>query len=200
MSEITVPDYDNLLLDKLALSAPAQVNRSAWTGRRKVIGLPGAETWTGAVTIDTISTENEERPWRAFLAALRGPDNWFKWMLPCATHLGAKPNVASGAGNGYTLPLTGMQPSTTILRAGQYMTVPLPSGHKRAVCLTADLVANGSGAGTASFAPALGETPAAGATVETLAPYIPMAPTQTTLGFDMADGLSGTSFEVEEAR
>ena len=199
MTEITIPAPDDLLLDSLTLYAPAQVNRSAWTGRRKVVGLAGAEIWRGKARIDTIATETEERPWRAFLFGLRGPANYFKWLLPPNRHIGPKPTVASGATAGYALPLTGMQPSATILRAGQFMTVPLPSGHKRAVCLTADLRTDGSGNATAAFEPALNEIPTLAATVETAAPFIPMSPSEPTQGLDSADGVSGASFDVEEA-
>lgn len=199
MSEIAIPSPDDLLLDSLTLYAPAQVNRSAWTGRRKVIGLAGTEIWRGKATIDLICTEEEERPWRAFLFGLRGPVNWFRWYLPCQRHIGPKPAVAAGASDGYTLPLDGMQASATILRAGQFMTVPLPSGHWRTVCLIADLRTNGSGQATATFEPALNETPAENAIVESAVPFIPMAPVEPTQGLDSADGVSGASFDVEEA-
>lgn len=199
MSEVTVPSPGDLLLDRLELSSPTQVNRSTWTGRRKVIGLPGVERWQGAVSIADIATETEERQWRAFLFALKGPANWFRLPLPCNQHPGGRPTVAAGTTNGYTLPLAGMAANTTILRAGQFMTVPLPSGHFRAVCLKADLVSNGSGTGTASFEPALNETPTLGATVETLNPFIPMAPVEPVLGLSMSQGVSGTSLDVEES-
>lgn len=199
MSEIAIPAPDDLLLDGLTLYAPAQVNRSQWTGRRKVVGLAGAEIWRGKATIDLICTEEDERPWRAFLFGLRGPVNWFRWNLPCQRHIGPRPTVAAGASNGYTLPLAGMQANATILRAGQFMTVPLPSGHKRTVCLTADLRASATGTATATFEPALNETPALSAVVETADPYIPMSPVEATQGLDSADGVSGASFDVEEA-
>ncbi|MES2904634.1 MAG: hypothetical protein V4696_10655 [Pseudomonadota bacterium] len=199
MSEIAIPVPADLLLDSLKLFTPAQVNRSAWTGRRKVIGLSGAELWRGQATIDLIATEEDERQWRAFLFGLRGPVNWFRWALPCQRHIGPRPAVAAGASNGYTLPLDGMQASATILRAGQFMTVPLPSGHSRTVCLTADLRTNGSGQATATYEPALNETPTENATVETADPFIPMSPTDPTQGLDSQDGVSGASFDVEEA-
>lgn len=199
MTEITVPDYDDLLLTSLRKQAPTQVNRSTWTGRRQVVGLAGAETWRGNVTIDILPTEEREQPWRAFLFALEGPANWFKWPLPRNTHNGPKPTVASGAGNAYTLPLEGMQANARVLRAGQFMTVPLPSGHSRAVCLLADLMTNADGEATASFKPALNETPVEGAVVETADPFIPMAPVDSELGFETSDGISGAAFEVEEA-
>lgn len=200
MSQIVVPDYANLLLDGLDLHTPGQVNRSQWTGGRKVVGMPGSEVWYGRATIDLLATELEERPWRAFLFSLRGPVNWFRWPLPCHTHLGPKPVVGASATNGYTLPLTGMQPNCLILEAGQFMTVPLPSGHFRAVCLGADLRSDASGDATASFVPALGEIPEADAEVETTDPFIPMSLASDRQGFGMADGVSGASFDVEETK
>ena len=149
MSEITVPDVNDLILTGLSLSAPAQVNRSKWTGKRKVVGLPGIELWRAQISIDIQATEEAERPWRAFLWGLKGPTNWFRHILPCATHAGSKPTVAAGASDGYALPLTGLSVSTAILKAGQFMTVPLPSGAYRVVCLTADLTSDGSGNATA---------------------------------------------------
>lgn len=200
MSEVAVPDYDDLILSGLDLSAPAQVNRSVWTGSRKVVGLPGAEVWRGKAAIDGQATEEAERPWRAFLWSLGGPENWFRWPLPCNQHIGPKPLVHAASEDGYTLPLDGMQPSTTILFAGQFMTVPLPSGRYRAVCLTEDLVTNGSGQATATFRPALTEVPADNAEVETARPFVPMSPVSPTQGFAMDSGVSAASFDVEEAR
>lgn len=200
MAEIAVPDVTNITLDALELLAPAQINRSAWTGGRKVVGLPGAEVWSGKVTVGPIATEDEERPWRAFQFGLRGPQNWFKMLLPCQAHSGNRPTVASGASNGYTLPLTGMTASTTILPAGSHMTVPLPSGRIRTVVLTAALVANGSGAGTATFEPALTEVPTLAATVETKNPYIAFSAVDPAQGFAFSNGVSSASFDVEEMR
>ena len=199
MTEIIVPNADDFLLDSLRLRAPAQVNRSTWTGRRKVIGLAGTEVWTGQATIDLITTEEQERQWRAFLFALEGPVNWFRWRLPCNSHIGPKPTVDTGASDGYTLPLTGGQPNARNLRAGQFMTVPLPSGHARPVCLTADLRFDASGDATAQFKPALNETPTEAVTVETTDPYVPMSAVDTEQGLNSADGVSGTTFDVEEA-
>ena len=200
MTQIIVPDNDNLLLDGPYLDSPSVENVSAWTGARKVVGGPGAEVWHGRVTIGALATEQEERQWRAFLFALYGRMNWFKVLLPCAVHSGNRPTVAAGATNAYTLALSGMTPSTTILTAGQWMTVPLPSGRFRAVCLLNNLTSDGGGNATAHFAPALTETPTAGATVETKNPFIPFASAENRLGFSLADGVSGTSFDVREYR
>lgn len=200
MSEIAIPIKDDLVLTGLRLETPTQVNRSAWTGTRKVVGLAGAELWSGSVAVNLITTENEEREWRAFLFALGGPANSFRYYLPCNTHIGLRPVVASDPGDAYTLGLKGMQENARILKAGQFMTVPLPSGHERAVMLTADLRTDGTGAATAEFRPALGEPPAVGATVETVNPFIPMSPTSSNLGLATENGISSFAFDVEEAR
>lgn len=199
MTEITVPDHDEIIVRSLDFDVPAQVNRSGWTGGRKVIGLPGAERWQGAIEIQDIATEADERKWRGFFAALRGVQNWFRVYLPCQSHIGPAPVVGSSPGNGYTLPLTGMQANTRILETGQHMTVLLPSGRYRAVRLTADLVTDGSGNATANFAPALSEVPDVGAAVETARPFVPVSATSTRLGFAMDQGVSGIAFEIEEA-
>jgi hypothetical protein len=144
-------------------------------------------------------TELEERPWRAWLFAMKAQINTFNWPLPCNQHIGPKPVVAAGATAGYSLPLSGMTPNALILEAGQFITVPLPSGHNRAVCLSADLLTNGAGTATAQFNGALNEIPTLGATVETAAPFIPMALVTETQGFSLSGSVSGTSFDVEEA-
>lgn len=200
MSEKIIPSTGRLILDGLFLSSPAQVNRSQWTRTRKVVGMPGVELWTGKATIAPLATEAAERPWRAFLFGLRGPVNWFRWRLPCNRHIGPKPVVDVYPSDGYELPLAGMQPNARILLAGQFMTVPLPSGHARAVCLMADLRADADGNATAVFEPALSEVPAEGVEVETTDPYIPMSLIEPEQGFSAIQAVSGASFDVEEAR
>ena len=199
MPEVIPPNYDDIEIKELDFEEPAQINRSAWTGTRKVIGLPGAALWRGKIEVMNIATEAEERPWRGFKAKLRGVQNWFKLYLPCQSHIGPAPVVGASPGNAYTLPLTGMLANTTILWAGQHMTVPLPSGHKRAVRLEADLITNGSGAATAQFSPALNETPVVGAAVETANPYVLVTAASASNPFSTSGGVSGFSMDVEEA-
>lgn len=199
MTLITVPDNSNLIIQSIDHDAPAQVNRSPWTGKRKVSGLPGGEIWYATATVEDIATEEEERQWRAFLMQLRGQQNTFNLLVGCQSHLGSKPQVRSGANSGYTVPLDGMQASTTILLAGQHMTIPLPNGHNRLVQLTADLTANASGEAVASFGPALNQTPAENATVETQEPFLPVAQTNSRNGLSYSQGVSGFPLDLEEA-
>lgn len=199
MTQITVPDYSAIILTDIAVDVPAIANRSIITSRRQVVGQPGAERWYLSATIDAIATEQDERPWRAFLFGLKGIRNYFHFRVACQAHSGSRPTVAAGASNGYTLPLAGMTPNTSILQAGQYMTVPLPSGHKRLVALLVDLVSNGSGNATATFNVALNEVPTTGATVETLDPYVPVSSTDRRTSISYDNAVTGISLSLEEA-
>jgi len=199
MTLLTIPDPDALIILGFDIDAPQQVTRSAFTSRRKVVGSPGAEVWRFKLAIEPLATEWDEQPWRAFWFGLRGQANTFHLPMPCQRHLGPRPTVDSGATNGYELPLTGMWASTRILRAGQYLTVPLPSGHARLAMLTADLVTDSSGEAVASLNVALNEVPAGGTTVETGDPYCPVALSQSRVGMSYDNGVGGFTFEVEEA-
>lgn len=195
MAEITVPDK-SLIVDKVwELDSPAQVNRSGWTGRGKTVGLPGAELWSFSARVRFRSTIADQRPWRAFFTSLKGLQNTFKFHLECQRHIGPAPQVDTGAGDGYTLPLKGMSASTILLVAGQCMTVPLPSGHMRLVCLADDLITDAAGKAVANFTPALGEVPALNAVVETANPYSPVM--LTTRKFSSGGG--SFAFDAVEA-
>lgn len=200
MALLTVPDTEALILTSLRPDVPDQLNRSIWSRKGKVVGMPGAEVWRGSAVVGPIVTEMEERPWRAFLHGLKGRQNHFHWVIACQRHVGGMPLVNSASSPGYSLPLDGMQPSTRILSAGQYLTVPLPSGHKRLAMLMADLITNSSGEATAQLNLALGEIPANNAVVETAFPYIPVICTEGNpdLYYDPQNGTSSASLNLEE--
>lgn len=199
MPEILVPDRKAITLDAYDLAVPSQVNRSQWSGSSKVIGLPGAEVWTAKITIDGLATEESEWPWRAFLLALKGQQNWFRLLMTCQRHIGPMPVVDAGAGDGYTLPLTGMAPSTTILRAGQWMTVPVAADSYRLVVLTSDLITDASGKAVAQVEPALRVAPTAGTAVETAEPFMQVRKADGSAGFSYSDAVAGRSLDLEEA-
>lgn len=197
MSEVIPPE--GLIVTALALNTPAQNNQSVWTRRQRKTGLPGAERWQVGVEIPEINNEQEERQWRSFLFGLRGVLNWFKLPLPCQTHIGPEPVVAAGGVVGtYQQPLKGMDPSTTILFAGQFLTFTLPVGRPRTVMLTEDLVTNGSGAAIARFVPSLGQVPATDTPVETSNPFIPVCAVDEVNALSYSQGVSGTSFSAIE--
>jgi len=199
MALLTVPDTEALILNSLTLDVPDQQNRSIWTRRRKVVGLPGAEMWMASFSLEPLATEDEERPWRAFLFNLRGRQNHFNYPMPRQRHVGGKPLVNAASAAGYTLPLDGMQPSTRILSAGHYMTVPLPSGHNRLVMLAADLITDASGQATAQLNIELGEIPADNATVETAEPFIPVCNSDPRVTINWEQAVAGIGFNLEEA-
>lgn len=199
MAVLEIPDRDALIILSIDAVVPDQLNRSIWSSRSQVVGLPGAEYWTARAAIEPLATENDERPWRAFLFGLRGRQNIFHLPAACQSHVGSKPKVNAALSTGYTLPLDGMTVSTTILKAGSFITVPLPSGHKRLVMLMADLVTNGSGQATAQLNFALGEVPADNAEVETLQPYVPVRSVGGGIGLGWENAVSGASFDLEEA-
>lgn len=199
MALLEIPDPEALILNSLTLDVPDQQNRSIWTRRRKIVGLPGAEMWMASFAIEPLATEDDERPWRAFLFNLRGRQNHFNYPLPRQRHVGGKPLVNAASTSGYTLPIDGMEPSTRILSAGHYMTVPLPSGHNRLVMLAADLITDSGGAATAQLNIELGEIPANNAVVETGDPFIPVCNADPRVTINWEQAVAGIGFNLEEA-
>lgn len=199
MALLEIPDTDALILLSLNPVVPDQLNRSIWTSRSQVVGLPGAEYWTARVALEPMTTEDEERPWRAFVFGLRGRQNHFHLPIACQRHVGGKPLVNAATLSGYTLPLDGMQPSTRILKAGDFITVPLPSGHYRTVMLTADLITNSSGEATAQLNFALNEVPANNAIVETAKPFISVRSAGGENGMSWENAVSGAALDLVEA-
>ncbi len=180
------------------IDVPQQVTRG-WSKRRKVVGLPGAETWRCTLSLEPVATELDERQWRAFVVEMQGQENHVHIPANCQQPPAPSCTVRAGATNGYNLPLGGLPASSLILSRGEYMTAALPSGHFRMVMLMADLVSNGAGQATATFKPALNEAPTVGAIVELANPFCPMSFTESRNGWGVSDGLSSFSFAMEEA-
>lgn len=203
MTIITPPARLPLRGVKWRCPEPAQLNRSGWTGTSKLVGLPGVAIWTLSATFSTIVGEDRAKQWRGFFASLRHQRHSFpvRAIESAAQTTAANPTVRAGAGNADTVPLQGLPLNKTVLLAGDLITVPLPSGHQRLVCLTAPLVSNGQGQGTATFGPDLGEIPAAGAMVEIREPYGLMRQTSEPPGWDVDAGQTyAFTLTAEEAR
>ena len=131
------------------------------------------------------------------------PFNWFPVRAVEAKQTSAaNPTVRAGAGNANTVPLAGLPGSATVLDAGDFLTVPLPSGGVRLVCLTTPLTTDAAGNAVATFWPELGEIPNAGATVEIQWPYSYVRLTQNNpAGWDIDAGQKYTfQIDAEEAR
>lgn len=183
-------------------NVPAQVNRSGWTGKRKVVGRGGAFWWSMTGEFVPIVGATNVPAWRGWFLDLEGPIHTFPVRAVEAQQtLSANPIVAAGTTNGFNVPLQGLPPSTTVLPKGSLMTITLPSGHGRLVSLSAALVTNGAGAGTAIFKQELTETPAIGAAVEIRWPYSTMSlASDFPAGWGVDPGqVYSFSIEAEEA-
>lgn len=197
MPILTVPDSEAVIIDRFDLDTPAQVNRSAWTKRRKVIDLPGAQMWSFQFHIEGVNTELAERPWRSFLVRLGGPANPFRLPVACSQHTGPKPRTQENS-SGSTLRLSGFAGAQSMY-AGQYLTVPLPSGHERLVMIINDFIADGGGNAIATVLPPLDEVPVSGLTVESINPWALVALPDSRNGWSLSDGISDFQFTAEEA-
>lgn len=201
MATITPPAPLKLRGAKWRVLDPAQVNRSRWTKKRKVIGLPGAASWSVSGQFVPIIGETAMLGWRAFFLDLRGVANRFPVRATERQQTtAANPVVGSSPGAGMTLPLSGLPASTTVLKRGHMISVTLPSGHQRLAGVQADLVTNASGLATAVLSIELGETPAVGAAVEIRWPFALMAMKEQEQGWDIDPGLIyGFTLDAEEA-
>lgn len=203
MAIITPPAPFRLRGAKWRLPPSAQVNKSAWTGNSKAVGLPGSQSWTVSGTLVLKIGQANAKPWRAFFVQISQPFNWFPVIAVEARQTtAANPTVRAGAGNANTVPLAGLPGSATVLGAGDMMSVLLPSGRVRLVCLTTPLTTDASGNAVANFMPELGEIPNAGAAVEIQWPYTYARLTQNNpAGWDIDAGQKYTfQIDAEEAR
>ena len=149
------------------LVQPAQQNISQWTGKRQV--LPSSRGWWEcAITLPPIVGETDANSWRSFFAKARGAANDFQ--VPAneiAQSSATATPLVNGAGQtGRTLATDGWPLSSTVLKAGQYVTIG-----NQMLQLTADVVSNGTGQATISFEPAIRVSPADNAAIEFKNPY-----------------------------
>jgi hypothetical protein len=179
------------------LNDPSQVTRSELTGASKFLELPRARfTATVEVAPAVIA---DFLPWRAFAAAVKGRRNTFH--LP-AIKPGEQPTVGTscavnGAGQtGSALNLFGLLPvSSTVLKAGAVI-----CADDRLYILTADLVSNAGGLGTAQLSPKIRFAHPDGANVFTREPFGTMRMVSDDTGWiDLIDNYQPFSFTCEEA-
>lgn len=194
MTIIAMPASARIRQVRWSLDRPAQVNRSAYSGARRVVANPWHGKWTAQVELAPIVGEANVRAWRSFLASLKGQINTFK--LPATEgpqYLGSDATASAGAAQGATsITLSGVRP----LPAGMMVTVSLPSGNKQLVVLTADI----STAGVITFEPPLREAISIGAVIEAVKPYAHVALADSAFEWSVDPGTQyGIGFNVEEA-
>ena len=171
-----------------------QVNRSPWTGNRKVMGLPGGEHFSVSCSPREAATESAERLWRAFVVRLRGSENMFAMPFACDQFPEAtdNPQVSSAvAGNGFAT-LTGIPAGG--LKAGMGLTFGLSDLSRQLVIVTED---TGSGTQVVRFEPTLRKN--ATGEVEAKNPYATVALTKDNTGWSRSQGRFVVAFDAEEA-
>jgi hypothetical protein len=170
------------------LERPAQVHRSAYTGKRVVVANPWFGRWLAKVELSPIVGEANVLQWRAFLGSLRGQIHTFRLPVterPQNSNAGV--TVSSTAAQGATsMTLAG---AATALLPGQFITV------------NEQLLQVVSVAGAAvTFEPRLRVQATAGTGVITSEPYALVSLAGDSSGWAVDAGqLYGIGFEVEEA-
>ena len=149
------------------LVMPSQTNISEWTGRRQTIAS-GRGWWECQLSLPPIVTSTRVNAWRAFIAKARGRANDFQIPVdPTAQSASAATPLVNGASQtGRTLATDGWPVSTTVLVAGQFVTIG-----NQLLQLTENITSNASGVATLTFEPPIRVSPADNAAIEYKNPY-----------------------------
>lgn len=149
------------------LVQPAQQNISLWTGARQVLPS-GRGWWECSITLPPIIGESSVNIWRSFIAKARGSANDFQVPVNeiAQSSLTATPLINGANQSGRSLVTDGWPISTTVLYAGQFVTIG-----GQLLQLTDDIVSNSSGQATINFEPAIRVKPSDNDEIEFKAPY-----------------------------
>jgi hypothetical protein len=192
MPQITFPPFAKVIRLEPTLEVPGQINRSVWTGRSKIIGLPGSEFWRFTVGLRATVTERRAREMRAFLTGLRGMGNYF--------HLPVTPNRQATANPNGSLTANVLAGARTVSTSGIADAVPgmfftlMGVDHHRLV-----VAQSGTGASTLVFEPPLTHPMSTGMGIEAWFPYarVRLADPRTT--WSEENGVMNVGLSVEEA-
>lgn len=167
MATITYPAMPKPQGMSWRLVMPAQTNVSDWTGRRQTIAS-GRGWWESQVTFPPIVGTTNVNAWRAFIAKSRGKANDFQVPVDATAQSSAVATpLVNGAGQtGRTLSTDGWPVSSTVLQAGQYVTIG-----NQLLQLTESVTSNASGVATLNFEPPVRTSPADNAAIEFKNPY-----------------------------
>lgn len=167
MATITYPSTPKPNGMAWRLVMPAQTNISEWTGRRQTI-TSGRGWWECQVSLPPIVGSTGVNTWRSFIAKARGRANDFQIPVdPTAQSASASTPLVNGASQtGRTLATDGWPVSTTVLVAGQFVTI-----NNQLLQLTENVTSNGSGVATLTFEPPIRTSPSDNAAIEYKNPY-----------------------------
>lgn len=195
MATITFPSTPSPASMSWRLVQPAQMNISEWTGARQVMPS-GRGWWDCNVEMPPIVGESRVNAWRAFFGLAQGAANNFRVPVSPTAQSSASstPRINGAAQTGRSLITDGWPVSTTVLAAGQYLTI-----NDQLLQLTAAVTANASGQATISIAPAIRVSPADNALIEFKNPYALMFFTEDP-GYSVEAGaVYSLSFNLRES-
>ena len=167
MATITYPSTPKPSGMSWRLVMPAQTNVSDWTGRRQTIAS-GRGWWECQLSLPPIVGTANVNAWRSFIAKSRGRANDFQIPVDATAQSSATATpLVNGAGQtGRTLTTDGWPLSSTVLVAGQFVTI-----NNQLLQLTENVTSNGSGVATLTFEPPIRTSPADNAAIEYKNPY-----------------------------
>ncbi len=167
MATITYPSTPKPQGIAWRLLMPTQTNVSDWTGRRQTLAS-GRGWWEAQITLPPIVGTTNINAWRSFIAKSRGTANDFQVPVdPVAQSSATATPLVNGAGQtGRTLNTDGWPLSTTVLQAGQFVTI-----NNQLLQLTENVTSNGSGVAVLTFEPPVRVSPADNAAIEYKNPY-----------------------------
>ncbi|EAQ47283.1 hypothetical protein MED193_18859 [Roseobacter sp. MED193] len=170
---MTVPTLPLHLVGSLERGLVASVTAatSGFTGSQQVQDW-GGEWWEFTFEI-ALTRGRDARRLAAFFAGLGGMRGRFLFCDPSAgrSDLLADPIVSGAGQTGNALVTSGWAPSSPALEAGDFISLGSDTD-TRLYQITADAVANGSGAATLKITPRLRSSPLNGAALEIIAPAV----------------------------
>ncbi len=170
---MTVPTLPLHLVENLErrLATSVTAATSGFTGSQQVQDW-GGEWWE--FTFEMALTKGRDaRRLSAFFSGLGGMRGPFLFRDPSAgrSDLLADPIVSGGGQTGNALVTSGWAPSLPALETGDFISLGSDTD-TRLYQITADVVANGSGAATLQITPRLRSSPLNGAALEIIAPAV----------------------------
>lgn len=167
MATVTFPSSPKPNGMSWRLVMPSQTNVSDWTGRRQTIAS-GRGWWECQLSLPPIVGTANVNAWRSFIAKSRGRANDFQIPVDATAQSAATATpLVNGAGQtGRTLTTDGWPLSSTVLVAGQFVTI-----NNQLLQLTENVTSNGSGVATLTFEPPVRSAPADNAAIEYKNPF-----------------------------
>lgn len=167
MATITFPSTPKPQSMAWRFVMPSQTNVSDWTGKRQTIAS-GRGWWECQLTLPPLVGTTRVNSWRSFIAQARGRTNDFQIPVdPTAQSAAVATPLVNGAGQtGRSLASDGWPLSSTVLQAGQFITI-----NNQLLQLTANVVSNGTGQATLTFEPPIRVSPADNAAIEFKNPF-----------------------------